>query len=72
MSIPNVLYVFVEIAVDMNHLIQSLAYNLQPDQFSNTKILYIMGVIQFNKTLLLIKKMLIEKYNFNADHIRIP
>lgn len=46
MTISNVLYVFVEIGIDLRHLVESIAFNLDP----STK-LFLMGIVQFNTTL---------------------
>jgi len=72
MSIEQVLYVFVEIAIDLKHLMETLVLNLSSEQFSRSTPLYVMGVIQFNKSLLLIKKLLTEKHGFDPESVLIP
>ena len=40
MTISNVLYVFVEIGIDLRHLIESIAFNMDP-----TTVIYLMGIV---------------------------
>ncbi len=51
--IKNALYVFVEIGIDLDHLLQTILFNFKPD----TR-LYLMGVVQFNKSLYILKTLL--------------
>ena len=53
MTIANVLYVFVEIGIDIRHLLESIAFN-----FSTDDKLYLMGIVQFNTTLVRLKHLL--------------
>jgi len=46
MTIQNVLYVFVEIGIDIRHLIETISFNLD-----KAERIYLMGIIQFNTTL---------------------
>ena len=59
MTIKNVLYVFVEIGIDMRHLIETIAFNLD----KNEKI-YLMGIVQFNTTLVRVKQILENEKGF--------
>lgn len=49
----KVLYIFVEIQIDIEHFIETVAYNF--DDFKD-QVLYILGTIQFNNSLFLAKK----------------
>ena len=40
MTIANVLYVFVEIGIDIRHLLESVAFNVKPDS-----LIYLMGIV---------------------------
>ena len=53
LTIKNALYVFVEIQIDIDHLVESVALN-----FKSEDLIYLMGTIQFNKTLYIAKTML--------------
>jgi 2-(3-amino-3-carboxypropyl)histidine synthase len=62
--------VFVEIDIDIDHLAQSITYNFgeTPDE-----PLYILGTIQFNKALYVIKSLLEKNsVSFPSGRIRIP
>lgn len=54
----KVLYVFVEIQIDIDHFIDTVVYNFM-DLAKQT--IYILGTIQFNNSLFLAKKGLTEK-----------
>jgi len=47
MVIAHVLYVFVEIGIDISHLVDSVEFNIED---KDTPI-YLMGIVQFNTTL---------------------
>lgn len=53
MTITNVLYVFVEIGIDLRHLLDTIAFNVQPQE----RVL-LMGIVQFNTTLARTKQLL--------------
>jgi 2-(3-amino-3-carboxypropyl)histidine synthase len=40
MTINNILYVFVEIGIDLRHLVESIAFNITPDT-----LIYLMGIV---------------------------
>ena len=65
MTIANVLYVFVEIGIDLRHLIESIAFNVMPDT-----LIYLMGIIQFNTTLVRVKQILEKEKGFTK--IELP
>ena len=50
MTIKNVLYVFVEIGIDVLHLVETIAFNIQPSEE-----IYLLGIIQFNTVLVRVK-----------------
>lgn len=54
LTIKNALYVFVEIDIDVEHLIESIVYNFKDDKST----LYLLGTIQFNKALFVVKSVL--------------
>eukprot|EP00347_Sterkiella_histriomuscorum_P002566 403367655 len=66
LSIKNALYVFVEIQIDINHFIETIAFNFKPQDS-----IYLMGTIQFNKTIFIAKTQL-EKEPYNFTNIKIP
>jgi 2-(3-amino-3-carboxypropyl)histidine synthase len=51
----KILYVFVEIQIDIEHFVDTVIYNCE--DLKNSTI-YILGTIQFNNSLFLAKKML--------------
>lgn len=53
----KVLYVFVEIQIDINHFVETVVYNFQD---LKEQTIYILGTIQFNNSLFLAKKALQE------------
>ena len=55
LTVKNALYVFVEIDIDIDHLVSSIIFNYKVDQ---TKKVYLLGTIQFNKALYVAKAML--------------
>lgn len=59
MTISNVLYVFVEIGIDIRHLLESVAFN-----FSPSDKLYLLGIVQFNTTLVRLKHLLVTEKGF--------
>lgn len=65
MSIKNVLYVFVEIGIDITHLLESIAFNFERDQE-----IHLMGIIQFNTTLVRVKQLLEKEKGFT--NIQLP
>ena len=54
----KVLYVFVEIQIDMEHFLQSVIYNFEDLKLET---IYILGTIQFNNSLFIAKKALNEE-----------
>jgi 2-(3-amino-3-carboxypropyl)histidine synthase len=66
LTIKNALYVFVEIQIDIDHLVETVAFNFKPSDS-----LYLMGTIQFNKTIYIAKSML-EKEPYNFTNLKIP
>jgi 2-(3-amino-3-carboxypropyl)histidine synthase len=62
----KVLYVFVEIQIDINHFIDTVVYNFEG---LSQQTIYILGTIQFNNSLFLAKKSLSER---NFTDIVIP
>lgn len=54
LTLSNALYVFVEISIDVEHLVDSMVFNFGEGK----ETLYLLGVIQFNKALYVIKSML--------------
>jgi len=56
-SCVKTLYVFVDIQIDMEHLVKTLEYNF-PDK---DKKLHIMGSIQYNNSVFLCKRELVER-----------
>jgi hypothetical protein len=40
MTIKNVLYVFVEIGIDVRHLLETIAFNVEQDRH-----IYLMGIV---------------------------
>ena len=65
MAISNVLYVFVEIGIDIRHLLDSIAFNVEKDQ-----PVYLLGIVQFNTTLVRVKHLLEKEKNFQS--VKIP
>mmetsp|Transcript_12598 Transcript_12598/g.16200 ORF Transcript_12598/g.16200 Transcript_12598/m.16200 type:complete len:130 (-) Transcript_12598:13-402(-) len=59
MTISNVLYVFVEIGIDIRHLLESVAFN-----FAATEKIYLLGIVQFNTTLVRLKHLLVTEKCF--------
>jgi 2-(3-amino-3-carboxypropyl)histidine synthase len=53
--IKNALYVFVEIDIDIDHLTQSILFNFSA---TPSEPLYILGTVQFNKALYVLKSLL--------------
>ena len=51
----KILYVFVEIQIDINHFVDTVVYNFQD---LKEQTIYILGTIQFNNSLFLAKKSL--------------
>jgi diphthamide biosynthesis enzyme Dph1/Dph2-like protein len=65
MTIKNVLYVFVEIGIDVRHLLETITFNVEPD-----RQIYLMGIVQFNTTLVRVKQMLEKEKGFTR--IELP
>lgn len=62
----KVLYIFVEITIDISHFVETIAYN-----FTDRKKTYnVMGTIQFNSALFQAKQELMVKHGF--ENIIIP
>ena len=61
MTIKNVLYVFVEIGIDIRHLLDSVAFNFETD-----KLIYLLGIVQFNTTLVRLKHLLEKEKGFTT------
>lgn len=59
MTIKNVLYVFVEIGIDITNLLETIAFNIE----KSTKI-QLMGIVQFNTTLVRVKQLLEKEKGF--------
>ena len=59
MTISNVLYVFVEIGIDIRHLLDSVAFN-----FEKTDKLILLGIVQFNTTLVRLKHLMTTEKGF--------
>ena len=62
----EILYVFVEINIDINHLVKTIEYN-----FDNSNYLYLLSSIQFNSSLFLLKRKLLEK-GYDKNKLIIP
>jgi 2-(3-amino-3-carboxypropyl)histidine synthase len=54
----KVLYIFVEIQIDIEHFVDTVEFNFSDLKQEN---IYLMGTIQFNNSLFLAKQMLSEK-----------
>lgn len=65
MTISNVLYVFVEIGIDIRHLLDSVVLNFAP-----TDRLYLLGIVQFNTSLVRLKHLLTNEKGFT--NVTIP
>ena len=63
----GVLYVFVEIAIDIEHTIETLCLNF--DEVKTEKTFYLMGTVQFNNDLYVLRKRLMER---GFTSIQIP
>ena len=64
LAIKNALYVFVEIKFDIDLFVESIDRNFQKDQ-----AIYLMGIIQFNASLLLAKAMMEKQRGFTNVHL---
>lgn len=53
-TLVKTIYVFVDILIDVDHLVQTILFNF-PEK--NT-FFYLMGVVQFNKALFVLREML--------------
>ena len=62
----EILYVFVEINIDIEHLVKTIEYN-----FDNSYHLIFLSSIQFNSSLFLLKRKLIEK-GYDKNKLIIP
>ena len=62
----EILYVFVEINIDIEHLVKTIEYN-----FDKSYYLYLLASIQFNNSLFLLKRQLIEK-GYDKNKLMIP
>ena len=62
----EILYVFVEINIDIEHLVKTIEYN-----FDKSYYLYLLSSIQFNSSLFLLKRKLIEK-GYGTNNLIIP
>ena len=51
----KILYVFVEIQIDIDHFVESIVFNFQE---LKSQTVYVLGTIQFNNSLFLVKKYL--------------
>lgn len=65
MSIKNVLYVFVEIGIDITHLLETITFNIDKEQE-----IQLMGIVQFNTTLVRVKQLLEKEKGFK--NIQLP
>jgi len=66
MTIANVLYVFVEIGIDLQHLVRSVEYNI----IDKSTQIHLMGIVQFNTTLVRAKQLLEKDKNFT--NVNLP
>jgi 2-(3-amino-3-carboxypropyl)histidine synthase len=66
MTIANVLYVFVEIGIDLAHLVSSVDFNLEDKEAQ----IYLMGIVQFNTTLVRAKQLLEKDKGFK--NVNLP
>jgi len=62
----DILYVFVEINIDIEHIIKTIEFNFDKEYF-----LYLLGSIQFNSSLFLLRRKLIED-GYEKSKIVIP
>ena len=62
----EILYIFVEINIDIEHLVKTIEYN-----FDKSYYLYLLASIQFNNSLFLLKRQLIEK-DYDKNKLIIP
>ena len=62
----EILYIFVEINIDIEHLVKTIEYN-----FDKAYYLYLLASIQFNSSLFLLKRKLIEK-GYEKNKLLIP
>jgi 2-(3-amino-3-carboxypropyl)histidine synthase len=62
----EILYIFVEINIDIEHLVKTIEYN-----FDKSYYLYLLASIQFNNSLFLLKRQLIEK-GYDKNKLMIP
>ena len=62
----EILYIFVEINIDIEHLVKTIEYN-----FDKSYYLYLLASIQFNNSLFLLKRQLIEK-GYDKNKLIIP
>ena len=65
-TLRKVLYIFVEIQIDITHFVNTIDFNLP---YIKNSPLHILGTIQFNNSLYIAKQMLTEK-GFNQ--VMIP
>lgn len=68
LTVSNALYVFVEINIDVDHLVESILFNFKECKGK----LYLLGTIQFNKALFVIKAMLEKMPEFAGGKIEVP
>ena len=62
----EILYIFVEINIDIDHLVKTIEYN-----FDKYYYLYLLASIQFNSSLFLLRRKLIEK-GYDKNKLLIP
>ena len=62
----EILYVFVEINIDIDHLVKTIEFNFEKDYY-----LYLISSIQFNSSLFLLRRKLLED-GYNKEKIIIP
>jgi len=65
MTIKNVLYVFVEIGIDIRHIIETISFNI-----GKSDSIFLMGIVQFNTTLVRVKQLLETEKGFT--NIQLP
>lgn len=70
-TVIPVLYVFVEIQIDIDHLVESLDATLKKEGFDNQDLhIYALGTVQFRHALVTTKDKLEQEKNYN--HVSVP
>ena len=68
MTLIKVMYIFVEIKIDIEHLIKTIELNFPKEQ---NDFLYLLSSLQYNSTLFVLKRKLIEN-GYDKNNINIP